>query len=148
MSCLSFRGVVTWVSCSAVPVPAWPVCSCAGCAAGSGTAVGDSQCWQRAIVDVMVMPSDAPAVIAMVEVRYRHTEPVTYWLPLTVRLDPEAEVASAEAGRAVIARLSGGDVSATLLDGSQVPGVFELLASGGHRTPAPQDSSDGGHGAA
>jgi maltose alpha-D-glucosyltransferase/alpha-amylase len=79
------------------------------------------------IVDVVVMPSDTPAVIAMVEVRYRHTEPVTYWLPLTARHDPEVEVASAETGHATIARLVGADGSATLLDGSQVPCVFESL---------------------
>ncbi len=89
---------------------------------GSGQAVLAAR-----IVDVMVIPSDEPAVVATVEVRYRDAESVTYWLPLTTRLEPDTGVALADGGQAVIARLVATGGSAQLLDGGQVSGVFETL---------------------
>ena len=62
------------------------------------------------------------------EVRYRHAETVTYLVPLTTRRAPDAgDTADETTAQAVVARLAGSGEPAQLLDGSQVPGVFETL---------------------
>ena len=79
------------------------------------------------VVDVIRLPSEPPAVLALLEVRYRDTEPATYVLPLTTDEGFEAEELLAASPEAAVARLVGEGGSARLLDGSLVPGVFEAL---------------------
>jgi trehalose synthase-fused probable maltokinase len=62
-----------------------------------------------------------------VEVRYRQAESVTYVVPLATRREPQEGSPSDEEARAVIARLVGAAEPSQLLDGSQVPGIFETL---------------------
>ena len=90
---------------------------------------GAGQAVQAARVkEVLVIPAaDLPVVLAAVEVRYRHAETVTYLVPLTTRRAPDAGDIADETAQAVVARLAGSGEPAQLLDGSQVPGVFETL---------------------
>jgi maltose alpha-D-glucosyltransferase/alpha-amylase len=77
------------------------------------------------ITDAIAIPSTPPAVLVLLQVAYRDTEPATYVLPLTT--DAGEDGIDAVAPEAAIARLVGEGDSARLLDGSQVPGVFEAL---------------------
>jgi maltose alpha-D-glucosyltransferase/alpha-amylase len=79
------------------------------------------------IVDTVVLPSSPPAVLALLQVQYRHTEPATYVVPLTTDEEFDADALVAEQPTAAIARLVGEGTTARLLDGSLVPGVFETL---------------------
>ncbi len=89
---------------------------------------GDGQGVQTAhVTEVLVIPADPSVVLAAVEVRYRHAETVTYLVPLTTRRAPDAGEMADETAHAVVARLAGSGEPAQLLDGSQVPGVFETL---------------------
>jgi maltose alpha-D-glucosyltransferase/alpha-amylase len=87
---------------------------------------GDLEVATARVVGMIEIGSDPAGVVAAVEVTYRHAEPVTYVLPLaTAAAGPDATDAPAPAG--AIARLTGGRQAAYLLDGSQVPAVFEAL---------------------
>ena len=79
------------------------------------------------VVDTIALPSSPPAVLVLLQVRYRDTEPVTYVVPLTTDEQFDADGLVAEQPQAAIARLVGEGSSARLLDGSLVPGVFEAL---------------------
>ncbi len=79
------------------------------------------------IAEVLVVPSDRPMAIAAVEVRYRHAETITYVVPLATRVAPDGSDTPDAPAEAVIARLTAAHGSAQLLDGSQVPAVFETL---------------------
>ena len=92
---------------------------------GSGQAVQAAR-----VVEVIVLPgANQPVVLAAVEVRYRHAE--TGDLPVAARPPPRAGRGDGrgteDARQAVVARLTGAGEPPLLLDGSQVPGVFETL---------------------
>jgi maltose alpha-D-glucosyltransferase/alpha-amylase len=79
------------------------------------------------IVDCIALPSTPAAVLVLLEVRYRDTEPATYVVPLTTDLDFDADELIAEQPHAAIARLVGEGSAHRLIDGSVVPGVYEAL---------------------
>jgi maltose alpha-D-glucosyltransferase/alpha-amylase len=79
------------------------------------------------IVDVISLPSSPRAVIALLQVRYRDTEPSTYVLPLITDADPAAEELLAEHPDAAVARLIDAEGSSLLLDATVIPGVYETL---------------------
>ena len=89
---------------------------------GTGQAVQSTR-----IVEAIVLPGVASAVVAAVEVRYRHAETVTYLVPLAAVSEAGSSTTSDEDCRALVARLVGAGEPVRLLDGSQVPGVFEAL---------------------
>ena len=78
------------------------------------------------IVAAVVLGTAPASVLVSVEVLYRHAEPVTYVLPLTTEALLDAETTPALPSGA-IARLVGGKQTQVLVDGSQVPAVFEAL---------------------
>ena len=79
------------------------------------------------VVATLVIPSQPRAMLASLEVQYRHDDTVTYLLPLTWQREPDPEAIAAVGPQAIIARLVGSAEVALLLDGSQVPGVLKTL---------------------
>ncbi len=79
------------------------------------------------IADVIAIPTVRHALLVLLQVQYRHAESVTYVLPLTTDQDADVADLLATSPGAAIARLAGSGPVAHLLDGSQVPAVFEAL---------------------
>ena len=79
------------------------------------------------IVEVVAIPLLRHALLVLLQVQYRHAESVTYVLPLTTDQDADIADPLATSPGAAIARLVGSGPVVHLLDGSQVPAVFEAL---------------------
>jgi maltose alpha-D-glucosyltransferase/alpha-amylase len=108
---------------------------------------GEEEITRTRIGAAVALPTEPDTVMVTVEIVYRHAEPVTYVVPLATAQAEEhvltgAEGASAPSGAAAspgtaapgtiappsaIARLVGGTHPQYLVDGSQVPAVFEAL---------------------
>ena len=90
---------------------------------------GKAQAVQTArIVDAIPLSSaQPPAALALLRVEYRDAEPETYVLPVATDDGLDATAGVPIPDEAAISRLVSAEGSARLLDGGQVPGVFESL---------------------